>query len=159
MSTRDGRPINVAVLPAERRSRHPYQFLVLAGMLVLSAVQLVWNVSPLSSLMTLPYSTFVWLNVQMIVACGLGLAAAIVPDGWFRLNIELIGQFMLASVFAATAVTIGQRLPFPQNLTLGLILAASLGGAAAARVWQIVRDMRALHRSADVVLTAKEVRE
>lgn len=159
MSTRDGRPINVAILPAERRSRHPYQYCVLAGMAALSAVQLTWNLSPLSSLIILPHATFVWLNVQMVFACVLALAAAVVPDGWFRLNIELTAQLMLASVFAATAVTVGQRVPFPQNLTLGLIIAASLGAAAAIRVWQISRDMVRLHRSADMVVTAKDVAE
>lgn len=145
----------VTVLPVPRKSRHPYQWCVCAGLLLLSASQLIVGPAPSSVAAPLPSEIVVWVNVQTIVACFLCLVATVVHDGWLRLWVELAGQVLAASVFGFYSLIIWQKVGIVNGLTIGIALAVPLALAAGIRAFQIGKTIRDYHRS--IMLSSEQV--
>ena len=137
----------MAVLPKPRKSRHPWQWCICLGLVLLSLSQLTIGPLAVSSLAAESTSMTVWLNVQTIIACTFCLCATWVNDGWLRLGVEIAGQLLAASVFSFYAYMTFQKYGFAQGLGLGGTLTAAIGIAALIRSWQIASTMRSFHRA------------
>lgn len=144
----------VAVLPRPRKSRHPWQWCICAGLVLLSMSQLTVGPLSVSSLAAESTSMTVWLNAQTIVACSLCLAATWVNDGWLRLGVEFAGQSLAASVLGFYAVITFQKYGFAHGLGLGGTLAAAIAVAAVLRAGQIAASARKFRRA--ILLSAEQ---
>lgn len=150
-------PLAIAVLPKPRKSRHPWQWCICAGLLLLSLSQLAIGPLPSSSLATESGRMSVWLNAQTVVACLFCLCATWVKDGWLRLGIELAGQSLAASVFGYYAFITWQRYGVGDGLGLGMTLTAAIALAALLRSGQIICTMHRFRRA--FVLSTEQARE
>lgn len=147
MSYRELPPIAVAVLPKPRKSRHPWQWCICAGLLLLAASQLFIGPLPSSTLAEESGRMSVWLNVQTVIACSLCLCATWVRDGWLRLGVEFAGQTLAASVFGYYAFITWQRYGLSDGLGLGMTITAAISLAAFLRSTQILHTMHRFRRA------------
>ena len=147
-------PTVVAVLPKPRKSRHPWQWCICLGLMVLSISQLAVGPTPSSTLVAIPTSMVWWLSAQTAVACFLCLLATIVHDGWLRLGVEVAGQLMAASIMAFYSWLLWERYGLGHGISLGLALTVPIGAAAMIRSAQILVTMRRYRRA--IVLSTEQ---
>ncbi|OBF14376.1 hypothetical protein [Mycolicibacterium conceptionense] len=150
-------PAVVAVLPKPRKSRHPWQWCICTGLLILAVSQLTIGPLPASSLAAESVRMTAWLNIQTLVACGFCLCATWVHDGWLRLGVEFAGQTLAASVFGYYAFISWQRYGLADGLGLAMTVTGAIALAAILRAGQIACTMHKFRRA--FILSTEQARE
>jgi len=151
-------PVLLTVLPPERRARHPYQFCPMVGLIALSLYQLVFGPVPSAAITALGQGSQNMLNWYALFGGGAGVASAFIPERivdwhlrrrtyqidatWIRMWVEVGCHGLVFFVWLSYLITIWNKVPFVQGLTLGSVLAMCLMVAALWRAGQILWQVK-----------------
>jgi len=112
------------------------------ALLAVSASQLIVGPNPRSAVSLIAdHATFVWFNTMTILAAIFGLVAVVIPDTFWRLAIEGVGQATATWVFLTYSYIIWDSVGVIGGLSVGLSLTMFLWIAALTRTIQIVRTI------------------
>lgn len=140
--------VRLIFLPKPRRSRQPYQWSCMAGLLIYATANLIVGPAANSPLLLVPGHSNSYLNWCLLLGAAGCLISMVIPDNLWRLFTELSGHVLLIFTTAMFVVVAwkgfdnAKQADGSPGLSLNLIMSMCITVAAIGRTYEIAKTVR-----------------